>query len=252
MEKKTSKINVDIILPNYNSYKYIEASIRSVIKQSYKHWRLIIVDSSSDDETPKILKKYKKNKKIKIFNFKKRMTAAKSRNFALKKIKSKYIAFIDSDYIWDSTKLEKQLNYMELNNYNFTFTQYLPFSNKKKYKIIKPRDKFSFEDFIGDTSISTSSMILRKEIILGAKFTDTPICEDYFFKCLILKNDNAFCYPECLLKYRIREESLQGNKLKNLYWIWIINKDFNKFNFFSNLKSLLFISISSLLRYGFK
>ena len=91
------KINVDIILPSYNSFKYVETTIKSVIKQSFKNWRLLIIDSSSDIKTLKILRKFKKNKKIKIFNFKKKLTAAQSRNFALKKIKAKYVAFIDSD-----------------------------------------------------------------------------------------------------------------------------------------------------------
>ena len=79
------KINVDIILPSYDSYKYVETTIKSIIKQSFKNWRLIIVDSSSNIKTLKVLKKFKKNKKIKIFSFKKRLTAAQSRNFALKK-----------------------------------------------------------------------------------------------------------------------------------------------------------------------
>ena len=88
-------------------------------------------------------------------------------------------------------------------------------------------------------------MILKKDIIQKAKFTNTPICEDYFFKCLILKNCNAFCYPESLLKYRVRKDSLQSNKLRNFYWIWKINKDFNNFNFLNNFRNGVknFISI---------
>ena len=250
--KVKNKINVDIILPSYNSYKYVETTIKSIIKQSFKNWRLIIVDSSSNIKTLKVLKKFKKNKKIKIFSFKKKLTAAQSRNLALKKIKAKYVAFIDSDDVWMPEKLEKQINFMEINNYEFSYTQYLPFSEHKNYRLVRPKDEYSYESFIGDTSISTSSMILKKDIIQKAKFTNTPICEDYFFKCLILKNCNAFCYPESLLKYRVRKDSLQSNKLRNFYWIWKINKDFNNFNFLSNLKSLLLISLSSLLKYGFK
>ena len=248
----SNKTIVDIILPNYNSNEFLEETLKSILSQSFKNWRLIIVDSSSNIKTLKILRKFKKNKKIKIFSFKKRLTAAQSRNFALKKIKAKYVAFIDSDDVWMPEKLEKQINFMEINNYEFSYTQYLPFSEQKNYKLVKPKDEYSYESFTGDTSISTSSMILKKDIIQKAKFTNTPICEDYFFKCLILKNCNAFCYPESLLKYRVRKDSLQSNKLKNFYWIWKINKDFNNLNFLNNLKSLLLISVSSLLKYGFK
>ena len=75
--KVKNKINVDIILPSYNSYKYVETTIKSIIKQSFKNWRLIIVDSSSNIKTLKVLKKFKKNKKIKIFSFKKNLQQRK-------------------------------------------------------------------------------------------------------------------------------------------------------------------------------
>ena len=64
LRKVKNKINVDIILPSYNSYKYVETTIKSIIKQSFKNWRLIIVDSSSNIKTLKVLKKFKKNKKV--------------------------------------------------------------------------------------------------------------------------------------------------------------------------------------------
>ena len=92
-----------------------------------------------------------------------------------------------------------------------------------------------------------------KKIIKGAKFTDTKICEDYFFKCNILKRINyAFCFNKILTRYRIRKDSLQGNNFKNLYWIWKINKMYNKLNFFENILSIISISINSFKRYGLK
>ena len=95
-------------------------------------------------------------------------------------------------------------------------------------------------------------MILSKKIIKGAKFTDTKICEDYFFKCNILKRINyAFCFNKILTRYRIRK-TLQSNNFKNLYWIWKINKMYNKLNFFENILSIISISINSFKRYGLK
>ena len=71
LRKVKNKINVDIILPSYNSYKYVETTIKSIIKQSFKNWRLIIVDSSSNIKTLKILKNLKKIKKSKYLVLKK-------------------------------------------------------------------------------------------------------------------------------------------------------------------------------------
>ena len=96
-------------------------------------------------------------------------------------------------------------------------------------------------------------MIIKKSSIGNVKFSDVRICEDYFFKCEILKKVNyAYCLSENLTKYRIRKDSLQSNKLRNLYWIWYINKNFNQLSFLNNLISLLCISISSLKKYGFR
>ena len=121
-----------------------------------------------------------------------------------------------------------------------------------KTKYINPPDEFNFEKFINDTSICTSSMIIKKSIIKDAKFLNTKICEDYFFKCKILKICNAYCLDDFLTKYRIRKNSVQSSSLKNFYWIWKINKDYNKLNFVENFISLLFISFNSLKKYGGK
>ena len=243
--------SVDIILPNYNSEKYIDESIQSVIKQNYQNWKLIIIDDNSDHKTKEILKKYENSKKIKIYWLKKNRGAAYCRNYGIKNSKSSYIAFLDSDDSWGKSKLKKQINFMKTNNYEFTYTNYIT-TGKKKIKI-KPPYKLSFSTFIKNTSIGTSTMIIKRKIIKNIKFTNTQICEDYFFKCKILKKIKfAYGFNKYLTRYRIRKNSLQSNKFRNFYWIWKINREYNRLNFFQNLNSLFFISINSIRKYGFK
>ncbi len=242
---------IDIILPNYNSAKYIEQAIKSVINQSYKFWKLIIVDDFSNKETTKILRKYYKHKKIKIFWLKKNKGAGFCRNYAIKKSNSPYIAFIDSDDIWKKNKLKNQIEFMLRNKLKFVYSNYETFGLKNK-KINCPL-KFSFLSFTKNTSIATSTMIIKRNIIGNAKFTETKICEDYYFKCILLKKVKyAHCLSEYLTKYRIRKDSLQSSNLRNFYWIWKINKNYNNFNIIDNFISLLFISINSLKKYGGK
>ena len=251
-----NQISVDIILPNYNSSKYIEETLNSIFGQSFKNWKLLIVDDNSNDETKNVIKRYDLNKKIKIIWLKKNKGAGFCRNLAMRNTKSEYIAFIDSDDIWEKEKLSKQLDFMVKNKYHFTYTNYLPFKSDKKQnnlKEIKPEKYFTFKKFMKDTSIATSTMIIKKSSIENVKFGNTKICEDYFFKCQILKKVNfAYCLSENLMKYRIRKNSLQSNKIRNFYWMWHINKNYNKLNFFRNLLSIFCISLSSIKRYGFK
>ncbi|MBD1172246.1 glycosyltransferase family 2 protein [Pelagibacterales bacterium SAG-MED05] len=249
MENK--KTEIDIILPNYNSWEFIDKTIQSVLKQNFKNWRLIIVDDFSDIKTRKKIKKYEKLQKVKIYWLKKNKGPAYCRNFAISKSKSNYIAFIDSDDIWEKNKLRLQVQYMKKNNYDFTYTYYKTFG--LKFKKVVPPNKFNFDNFIKNTSIATSTMIIKRQTVKNIKFTDTAICEDYYFKCKILKKIKfAYCLKNYLTKYRIREDSLQSNKLRNFYWIWKINYKYNKLNFFQNLKSLFNISLNSVKKYGLK
>ena len=249
MENK--KTEVDIILPNYNSADFIDRTIKSVLNQSYTKWRLILVDDFSNTETKNKIKKYEKFKKIKIYWLKKNKGAAYCRNFAIKNSNSNYIAFLDSDDIWGKNKLKEQIKFMKKNNYCFTCTNYKTIGLKQK--VITPPKKISFNKFIKNTSIATSTMIVKRKISKGVRFIDTKICEDYFFKCQILKKIKfAYCLNRYLTEYLIRKDSLQSNKIRNFYWIWKINTKYNKLNFYDNLISLISISLNSLKKNGFK
>ena len=99
----------------------------------------------------------------------------------------------------------------------------------------------------------TFTMILKQKIAKRIKFTSTKICEDYYFKCMALKKVGAaFCVKNYLTTYRIRKNSLQSNRFRNFYWIWKINNNYNRFSFLKNITSLIFISLNSIKKYGFK
>jgi len=249
-------ISVDIIMPNYNKDKFIKDSINSVISQTYNNWNLIIIDDNSNDESKKIISSYE-NDKIKKIYLSKNKGVAFCRNLGVRLSKSQYVAFIDSDDYWSSNKLKEQISFMDKNNYDFTYTNYIPFILKNNNKILKKEivlpEFFNYEQFLCNTSIIMSSVILRKSIIGLKKFPKVKICEDYSFKCKILKKGIiATKINQNLTFYQISKNSLQSNNFRNVYWVWHINKKYNRLTFFKNLKSLLFIIISSIKRYGIK
>jgi|TARA_B110000881_G_C18574303_1_gene517534 teichuronic acid biosynthesis glycosyltransferase TuaG len=248
---------VDIILPNYNKEFFLQETINSVLNQSYKNWKLVIVDNCSTDNSKTIIEKFRKNKKIDIIHLKKNMGVSFSRNLGIRLSNSKYISFLDADDLWTPNKLNDQINFMEEKDYKFTYTDYTPFFEKNKKKILKKKvttpDIFDFEAFINNSSISTSSMIISRDAVKTIKFPKVATLEDFPFKCKILnKIQFAKKFNQNTLFYRITKNSLTSNKLKNLLWLWKINKIYNKLTFFKNLKSLFFISINSLKKYGYK
>ncbi len=247
---------VDIILPNFNKEKYLKETINSIINQSYNNWKLMIVDDCSTDNSKKILDEFSNNEQISIKYLNKNMGAAFARNLAIRQSNSKYVSFIDADDLWDKDKLKNQLNFMEKNDYKFTYTDYTPFienggSKKYKKRVISP-DFLTFNKFILDTTIGTSTMMITRKLIEFIKFPKVQIQEDFSFKCKLLKKDKAYRLNQNNTFYRISKNSLNSNKLKNLYWLWYINKKLNNLNIFNNLKSLICISLNSLKKYGFK
>ena len=249
--------NVDIILPTYNCAEYIEEAINSVIGQTLENWKLIIIDDASKDSTTSLIKNYLNDKRIVLKILKKNKGQGFCRNLALRYSNSKYVAFIDSDDIWKKDKLKKQIEFMNNFNLDFTYTDFTIFKEKNGVKklnkqIVLP-EKFTYDLFVNKTSICTSTMIIKRSIIGMTKFLNTKRCEDFFFKCELLKNcKTANNLRENLTFYRISKNSLQSNKFKNLYWVWYINKRYNKMNIIKNILSIFLISINSLKNYGFK
>jgi len=246
---------VDVIIPVYNSEKFILKTLSSIINQSYINWRVIIIDDGSTDKTLNLInnyyKKYIKKKKILIFKNQINKGQAYSRNIGLKYSKSEFVAFIDSDDLWMKQKLAKQIKFMKDFNYVFTYTDYKVFNNNKN-KIVNVPLNYNYSQLIHNTSIATSTMILRREVISNFFSPEIRLCEDYLFKCELLKKYNANKCPGVYTKYIVRKNSLQSTRIKVLLAVWNINKNFNKMNIIENIISVLFISINSLIKYGIR
>ena len=251
------KTLVDVILPNYNKAEFLEEAINSVITQTYKNWHLYIIDDNSSDNSEEIIDKFSNLKNITIIKLQKNKGPSFCRNYALRISKSKYISFIDSDDSWLSDKLEKQIYFMEKHNLSFTYTDYTPFfENFGKKKIKKKtflKDHFNYRTFIRNSSINTTTMIIARSILGSHRFRKIKLLEDYLFKCKLLKGNNiAKKLDENLAFYRISNKSRSSQRLKNVYWLWHINKNYNKLNFIDNIISIFFISINSIKKYGIK
>ena len=114
---------VSIIMPTYNCARFIRESIDSVLAQTYTNWELIIVDDSSTDNTAEMIANFN-DPRIHYLRNEQNEGAALTRNKALRAVKGRYIAFLDSDDLWHPDKLERQIAFMEQNGYAFTYHEY--------------------------------------------------------------------------------------------------------------------------------
>ena len=246
--------DIDIIIPNYNKAKYLNQCLDSIISQTYKSWKIYLVDDNSTDNSEEILQKYEKFDNINFFFLKENKGPAFCRNYGIQKSESDYVAFMDSDDFWPKNKLEKQLNEMLKNDYSFTYTNYYYFyrDNEKNNKLVDLPLFLDFKNFLLQSSMSTSSIIISRKTLGNIRFKDVEQ-EDYLFKCDLLKNgETAFKVKDTHVFYRINFNNRSSNKLKNILSVWKINKLQNKLSFFANLKSIFFISLNSLRKYGWK
>lgn len=102
---------VAVIMPNRNGADFISESIDSVLSQTYSHWILYVIDDSSSDSSCLLVESYSRRfpHKVKLLRNKENLGPGGSRNVGILNSKSEYIAFLDSDDIWNPDKLELQV-----------------------------------------------------------------------------------------------------------------------------------------------
>ena len=229
---------VSIIMPSYNTANYIGESINSVINQSYKNWELIIVDDCSTDNTDEVIKDFLKDSRIKYLKNKENSGAAISRNKALRMAKGEWIAFLDSDDLWNHKKLEKQIKFMEQNKYNFSYTKYREIDeqgNNLNIEISGPKKITKFRMYNYCWLGCLTVMYNRKKIGL-IQIKDIKKNNDYAMWLKICKKENCYLYPNSLALYRKRNGSISSQSyLKLIKWHYKLFREIDNRNILSSL-----------------
>ena len=112
-------IKFSVVLPTYNSSSFFYNSVDSLISQTYSNFEVIVVDDGSEDNTLNIIKSYIASYDSNInwiFIQKKHSGPGDTRNCGILNSSGSYIAFLDSDDIWDKDKLQKVANVIKRNN----------------------------------------------------------------------------------------------------------------------------------------
>lgn len=214
---------VSVIMPSYNTGKYIKESIQSVLAQTYTNWELLIVDDCSTDNTDEVIAGFS-DERIRYYKNEINSGAAITRNRALREAKGKWIAFLDSDDIWHPEKLERQLLFMKEYHYAFTYTDYrirlngewLPYINTAP-NVIDKRRLYNYCYF------STITVMYDAEVIGLIQVKDLRKNNDYAMWLKAIEKSKAYRLPECLSFYIKHDGSVSsGSKLKLIKWHYIL------------------------------
>lgn len=229
---------VSIIVPVYNSERFINDTIRTVQEQTYGNWELILVNDCSTDNSISIIEKYtKEDNRIKLINLECNSGAAIARNTGIEQATGRYIAFLDADDLWMKDKLEKQIEFMKKNECAFSFTDYefADENGKKTGKIVNVPKELTYKQALKNTTIFTSTVIFNVEK-LGKELISMPNVkrgQDTATWWKVLKQiDNAYGIDEVLSYYRRTNDSLSANKLKALKRTWNLYRNVEHLNIF--------------------
>jgi len=240
---------VSVIIPYFKKIDYIKKSINSVLNQTFKDFEIILIyDDSELSDLSEIKREFNQNSKIKIIRNSNNLGAGISRNIGIENSTGKIIAFLDADDFWLPKKLEKQINFMIENKFDFTFCDYeKKISSKKTINVKSKKNKLNYNDLINSCDIGLSTVLLNKEIIKNELFPKLKTKEDYLAWLKITK-ENIYAYNlnESLVIWNNVKNSLSSNffqKISDGFKVYYI---YEKFNILKSLYYLFKLSINSL------
>lgn len=189
---------ISIIMPTYKRADLIDKAIASIESQTYKNWELIIVDDNPKDskyrkKTEEKLSKYKDNLRIRYIQREENGGGALARNTGIENARGKYIAFLDDDDEYESTKLEKQLQIFQNNKDRklaiVTCQMAIVDETGKILKIEKNEIKEnSLKTHLLYGIGFTGTLMIKKDVLLeSGMFTNTPSLQEYIMLLKILE-----------------------------------------------------------------
>lgn len=242
---------VSVVTPLYNAEKYISKTIESIINQEYSHLEILIVNDCSNDKGPEIVKEYQNHdERIKLINLENNSGAAVARNVGIENSKGDFIAFIDSDDIWEKAKLKEQISFMIENDYNFSYTDYILIDEKgKELRTIKTPKLLTYNKELLYNRILTSTVIYNQKILGKIYMPNLRKRQDYAMWLKILKNySNGYGLNKILTKYTIRKNSLSSNKLNLIKYNWEIYRKSEEFGIIKSSFYLFTDIMSKILK----
>lgn len=245
---------VSIITPTFNSISSIEETYLSVKNQTYQNWEWVITDDCSIDGTLDYLLELQKiETRVKVYSNNENSGAAVTRNNSISKSKGEFLAFLDSDDLWEPRKIEKQLAFMD-DHIAFSFTAYALIDGQGDALNISvdstQTGSFSYEDMLRKkATLGCSTVMLRRQSFKKIEMPLIRTGQDYALWLNLLKTGvEAHVLNEVLTKYRISPQSISRNKIKKAKRQWQIYRRLEHLSLFKASRCFLFYAFRAVIR----
>lgn len=208
---------VSVVLPTYNRARLLRRAVKSVLDQTYPNFELIVVDDCSTDGTEGVVKGFQDDR-IRYIRHEKNQGAPITRNTGIRAAKGKYIAFQDSDDVWYSTKLEKQVNAFNSApiDLGVIYTSFWLIDNDKETMVpsslVKHTEGKIHNALLAMNFVSLSSAIVKKECFVNVgMFENIPRFQDWELWLRISKYYSFKHLREPLVKVYRQSDSISRN-----------------------------------------
>lgn len=245
--------NISVIIPCYNSGKFIASVLQSVIDQTYKDWEIILVDDCSTDNTTSIIREFmSKDNRIKLLKTEcPSGSPSVPRNIGINNSIGEYIAFLDSDDIWLPNKLEKQIEFMINNSYDISYSYYekMTWNGERNNRLIRTRKKTTYNNLLKTNSIPCLTSMVTKRAIGETRFREIPQ-EDFCFWLDILKKGYiAHNLGLVTAIYRESDSSRSANKFAMFKGYWNVIHNIQKIPFIKCCLLMLSYSFHGIIKF---
>ena len=208
-------------MPTFKCGRFISDSIRCVQAQTYQNWELLIVDDCSGDGTLETVMDFKnEDSRIHLYQNADNRGAAISRNTALRNARGRWIAFLDSDDLWEPTKLEKQIKFMEENGYAFSYHDYVEIDeNDKELGVyVSGKDHVTKFDMFSCCWPGCLTVMYDASKIGLIQIYDIKKNNDTAMWLKVIRKADCYLLKECLGKYRRRANSITPKPVWQRIW----------------------------------
>ena len=231
--------DVSIITPCYNSSKFLQQTIDSVLNQTFTDWEWLITDDKSTDNSVEIIRKVN-DERIKLTVAEKNGGAGHARNLSLEKASGRFITFLDADDFWEPNFLEEMVSFMKKENAELAYSNYSRCDENLIPKI---------EDFKADKNVTFNNLLKTCRLSLLSSMYDSQRVGKEFFPERSKREDHVMWLnllkkipvgkplPKTMSKYRMHASSISRKKTNIMLDQYLVYKDYMKF---STLKSMYY------------
>ena len=243
---------VSIITPCYNSSKFLQQTIDSVLNQTFTDWEWLITDDKSTDHSVEIINKVD-DERIKLTVAEKNGGAGHARNLSLEQASGRFITFLDADDFWDPNFLEEMVSFMKKENAELAYSNYSRCDENLIPKI---------EDFKADKNVTFNNLLKTCRLSLLSSMYDSQRVGKEFFPERSKREDHVMWLnllkkipvgkplPKTMAKYRMHASSISRKKTNIMLDQYLVYKDYMKF---STLKSMYYTAnwaINGFMKYS--